>query len=243
LKGDLSIMLGKDIEEIRQKQKKMYEHSQASTEFGSANDWSQIIVALGGVAAGLTLAVIVLLAYSIVTTGHFKTIIPKASDVSHTDNVKKSSDNIAQLNRRVKLLTETVSSLEAKLMRVMELTVSISNIEEKHASFSQEDIHEADGAKSASDINESNALRAIQVTSEIKKPFLPTHTVKVRLNLRPTATLNSRPITTLKVGTEVQYISQSDGWDYVYTRLHGKGWCSSGNLSPLLQTQQKSSAN
>ena len=236
-------MIGQKIEEIRQQQKKMHEHSQASTEARSSNDKSQILLALGGVAAGFTLAVIVWLAKSIVAPDHINMLAPKTADTIHLGDFKKLNKMIIQLNERVEFLTESISNMEARLESVIVLNNPISNTEEKHASSSQLNIHESSEAESVSDINESNISRATRLASETIKNFIPTHTVKVRLNLRPTATLNSRPITTLRVGTEVQYISQSDGWDYVYTRLHGKGWCSSGNLSPLLQTQQKSSAN
>ena len=231
------------IEEIRQQQKRMHKHSQVLAESGSANNRSQIIVALGGIAAGLALVVIVWLAYSIVTTGHIWMIMPEAAKASHTDEIKKLSDNIAQLNERVELLTDTVTRLEASLMRVRVLAYPINNTEEVHASSSHGNMHESVEAKSASTTNESNAPSIAQVSADTSKPFIPTHTVKARLNLRPATTLNSRPIATLRVGTKVQYISQSDGWDYVNTRLHGKGWCSSDYLSPLLQTQLKPSIN
>jgi hypothetical protein len=231
------------IEEIRQQQKRMHKHSQVFAGSDSANIRSQIILALGGVAAGLTLAVIVWLAYPIVTTGHIRKIIPEAVKASHTDEIKRLSDNIVQLNGRVELLTDTVTKLEARLTRIRAIPDSINNTEESYASSSRGNMHESNEAKSAPTTDESNASIISQVSADTSKPFIPTHTVKASLNLRPAATLSSRPITTLKVGTEVQYISQSDGWYYVNTRLHGKGWCSSDYLSPLLQTQQQPSAN
>ena len=71
------------------------------------------------------------------------------------------------------------------------------------------------------------------MTSKAVKAFIPTHTVRAKLNLRPSASLDTTPIAVLKVGSEVEYIREADGWYYVNTQLHGKGWCSSEYLSSL----------
>ena len=230
------------MEEVIQKQKRLQEQSHATTESRSANDKSQYILALGGVAAGLTIAVIVWLAKSILATEHINMIAPETADVIHPGEIKKSSDVLAQLNERVELLTESISNMEAKLMRVMALNDSISNIEEKYASSSQQDKLESAEVNSAIDMYELDAP-GVHVASETEKPFVPTHTVNAKLNLRPSASLNSRPSAVLKAGTKVEYISQADGWYYVKTRYNGKGWCSSDYLSPLLPTQEMPSTN
>ena len=87
--------------------------------------------------------------------------------------------------------------------------------------------------------NEPNASRSAHMTSEAVKAFVPTHTVRARLNLRPSASLNTTPITVLKVGSEVEYIKEADGWYYVNTQLHGKGWCLSEYLSSLSPPKNK----
>ena len=227
------------LEEIRQQQKRLHEHSHASTKHGSANGNSQVMVALGGVAAGLTLALIVWLAKSIATTGHINMTMPERAEVSHTDEFKKSSDAISQLNERVELLTDSVTELEARLMRVMTLTNSIDNTQNIHVPSSKGNISESGETNSASDIDDSDVSRGVQVNTETNKSFVPTHTVKARLNLRPSATLNSKPTAVLKAGTRVEYISQAAGWSYVSTQYNGKGWCSSDYLVPLLQSQQE----
>ena len=231
------------IEEIRQQQKRMHKHSQVFAGSDSANIRSQIILALGGVAAGLTLAVIVWLAYPIVTTGHIRKIIPEAVNASHTDEIKRLSDIIAQLNGRVELLTDTVTKLEARLTRVRVVPDSINNTEDIYASSSRGNMHESNEAKSAPTIDKLNASIITQVSAETSKPFIPTHTVKAGLNLRSTTSLDSKPIAVLKVGTKVHYIRESDGWDYVMTQSHGKGWCSSEYLSPVLPREQRTSTN
>jgi hypothetical protein len=87
---------------------------------------------------------------------------------------------------------------------------------------------------SIGDMNKSDTSRAAQITTETEKAFIPSHAVKARVNLRPSASLHTTPIAVLNVGTEVEYINKSDGWYFVNTRSHGKGWCSSEYLSPLL---------
>jgi hypothetical protein len=229
------------IEEVIQKQKWLQEQSHAKS--SSAKDKSQYIVALGGVAAGLTIAVIAWLAMSIVTTEHIDMSEADKAVTIHTGIINKSSNNIAELNERVKSLTESVSSLEARLTHVMALTDSIAIVETNHAASSLQQIPESADAKSAFDMNESGASRVVDNAPEAVKVFIPTHTVKARVNLRPSASLHTTPIAVLNVGTEVEYISKSDGWYYVNTQSHGKGWCSSDFLSPLSSTQRKSSAN
>jgi len=86
---------------------------------------------------------------------------------------------------------------------------------------------------------EPNASRSAHVTSEAVNAFVPTHTVRARLNLRPSASLNTTPIAVLKIGSEVEYIKEADGWYYVNTRSHGKGWCSSEYLSSLSSSKNR----
>jgi hypothetical protein len=231
------------MEEVIQKQKRLQEQSQATTESGSASNKSQYILALGGVAAGLTIAVIVWLANSILTSDHIKMIAPERAEAIHTGEINRPSDSIdsiARLNERVERLTESVSSLEDKLTRVMVLTDSITSIEKNYVS-SRQHVPEVADARASVDMNESNASSANYFTPGKNKVFVPTHTVKTRVNLRPAASLKTTPIAILKAGTEVEYIKETDGWYYVNTQLHGKGWCSSDYLSPLLPTQHKPS--
>ena len=225
------------IEEVMQKQKWLQEQSQAKTERSSAKDKSQYIIALGGGAAGLIIAVIVWLAMSIVMTDHINMSEADKAVTIHTGVIKKSSNNIAELNERVESLTESVSTLEARLTKFMALTNSIAIVETNHAASSPQQISESANANSAFDMNESSASRVVDNAPEAVKVFIPTHTVKARVNLRPSASLHTTPIAVLNVGTEVAYISKSDGWYYVNTQSHGKGWCSSDYLSPLSSTQ------
>ena len=102
---------------------------------------------------------------------------------------------------------------------------------EKEATAPEEDEPQA--------ATEPNVSRSAHMTSEAVKAFVPTHTVRARLNLRPSTSLNTTPITVLKVGSEVEYIKEADGWYYVNTQLHGKGWCSSEHLSSLSPPKNK----
>jgi hypothetical protein len=209
------------MEEVIQKQKRLQEQSQVTTESTSAKNKSQYIIALGGVAAGLTIAVIVWLAMSIVMTDHTSMSEADKSVTIHTGIIKKSSNNIAELNERVESLTESVSTLEVRLTKIMALTDSIAIVGTSRAAASPQQIPESADTNSALE----------------GKVFIPTHTVKARVNLRPSASLHTTPIAVLNVGTEIEYISKSDGWYYVNTQSHGKGWCSSDYLSPLSSTQ------
>ena len=165
------------------------------------------------------------------------------AEAVHTVEIKMTSDNIARLNERVASLTESVSGLEAKLTYIMSLTDSIALMKTEHTASYRQDIPESPDTVSIGDMNKSDTSRAAQITTETEKAFIPSHAVKARVNLRPSASLHTTPIAVLNVGTEVEYINKSDGWYYVNTQSHGKGWCSSDYLSPLLPTQVKSSAN
>jgi hypothetical protein len=230
------------MEEVIQKQKALQGRYQHKTESSQAKDKSQYMIALGGVAAGITIAVIILLAKSIVMRDHNNLLAADRHDAVHTGEISKPSDEIAVLNERVQSLTESVSNLEARLTHVMALTDSLTTVEAKHAASLPQQLPESADTNPTSEMNEPDAARANQTANEAEKAFVPSHIVKSRVNLRPSASLHTTPISVLDVGTEVEYIGRSDGWYYVNTRSHGKGWCSSSHLSPLLSTQRKSSA-
>jgi hypothetical protein len=227
---------GQKLVEIKQKQKRLHENSQAKIESSSAKK-SQYILALGGVVAGLTIAVILLLAKMIVVKDNTNLIAPKSVETIHTIEINKTNDNIAQLNERVELITESISDLESILMRIIALTDSNIDVEKKHTSSSKQHIPESADAELAFDTKKPNDSKALHMTPEAVKGFVPTHTIKDRLNLRPSSSFDSTPIAVLKAGSEVEYIKEADGWYYVDTPLHGKGWCSSEYLSPLSPIQ------
>jgi uncharacterized protein YgiM (DUF1202 family) len=231
------------MEEVIRKHKRLQEKSQASTGSGSANNKSQYILALGGVAAGITIAVIVWLADSILTTNHFNMSAPERAEAVYTGELRKPLDNIARLNERVELLTESISGLEAKLTRIMVLTDSLTDIGKQQPVPSRQDIPESADTGPVSDMNKSAASSAVHIAPETEKAFAPTHTVKTRVNLRPSASLKTKPIAVLKAGTEVEYLGKTDGWYYVRTQFHGKGWCASDYLSALSPARKNPSAD
>jgi hypothetical protein len=218
------------MEELIKKQKKLLEQSQASTKLRSTRDRSQYLIAFGGVAAGLTIAVIVWLANSVLATSRLNTSTSERAVAIQSGEIAQLNDNIAQLNERVDSLTQSVSNIKAKLIHFMERAESLSNIEAQHADSSTQ----RDSGSAAS--------TAVNASTETIKAFTPSHVVNARVNLRPSASLKTTPIAVLNVGTEVEYISKSDGWYYVDTQSHGKGWCSSDHLSPLSSTDRKSAA-
>lgn len=219
------------MEELLKKQKKLLEQSKANTEFRSSKDRSQYIIAIGGVAAGFTIAVIAWLANSVLTTSRLDTSTSETSIAVQSGELAQLNDNIAQLSGRVETLTVSVSNMEAELTHFMERAGSLSNIEAQHVD------------SSAQQKSESVASTALHASTEANKAFTPSHVVNARVNLRPAASLNTTPITVLRVGTRVEYIRKSDGWYYVNTQSHGKGWCSSDYLSSLSSRDRKSAAN
>lgn len=231
------------MEEVIRKHKILQEKSQASTGSGSANSKSQYILALGGVAAGITIAIIVWLTNSILSTNQLNMSAPQRADAVYTGDLRKPIDNIARLNERVELLTESLSGLEAKLTRVMVLTDSLTDIGKKQPVSSRQDVPESGVAGPTSDMNESAASSAVHTAPETEKAFAPTHIVKTRVNLRPSASLKTRPIAVLKAGAEVEYLGKKDGWYYVNTRSHGKGWCAADYLSALSPVHKSPSAD
>ncbi len=202
------------MEQANKQRKKLQKNSPVTTESSPANHNPQYIFALGGAAAGVAIAVIVWWATSDVTTDDNSMITPGSAEAIQISEIKKLSDNIAHLNERVELLTNTIANLDAKLMRVLVLTDDITDLENKLVT--------------------AGAKPVVPRKPETERVFMPTHTVKDRLNLRPSASLSTTPITVLKVGVQVEYISETDDWYYVNTQSHGKGWCSSDYLSPLL---------
>ena len=218
------------LNEIRRKQLESQETFQTANTPVSSNDKSQYLAALGGVAAGLIIAVIVWLAKSIWINDGISTSSADSNGSIQASVVRQANTKIGLLNDRIEALTGSINGLETRLIRVMELSESINEIELKYAATMPENSHASPGNKFPSSTTGSVVAES---TDEIEMSFVPTHTVNTRLNLRPSMSLDTTPITVLEAGTGVEYIKETDGWVYVNTELHGKGWCSSGYLSPL----------
>ena len=141
---------------------------------------------------------------------------------SDTSDFKKSIDDIAHLNERVESLNNTIVNLEVNLMRVLVLADSITDIDGKLITAAQHYKPANDETESVFDTMEPTASGMVHATSEVEGGFTPTHTVKAKLNLRPSASLNTTPVTVLKTGAQVEYISEVDGWYYVNTKSSQK---------------------
>ena len=206
------------LDEIKRKQLEMLENSRATSSKDSSKDKSHLVTALMGIAAGITIAAIAWFAYALVTT---KDIDIRTWDIRTAilENLNsKTDEQIDELNDRVELLAESITRLEMKFNQYMESDSS-----------TQMDIPE-----DQSDSNvELDTPSATDSQHEAEIAFVPTHTVNTRLNLRPSTSLDEAPIALLEVGTMVKYIDEENGWYYVDTALHGKGWCASEYLSPL----------
>ena len=213
------------IEEVIQERKRLLEQSQAKAESRAAVDKSHHIVAIGGVAAGLTVALILWLAKSIMTTDPVEMHATEKAMAIHRGEINKLAENIAQLHAHVESLTESVSNLEARLTNLIGVASAVSKTDTERAAALPQ------------------ALPDSQASIEAAKAFVPTHIARSRVNLRPSASMHTKPITVLNAGTKVEFISESDGWYYVHTQSHGKGWCSSAYLSPLSEIRHGTSTN
>lgn len=220
------------LNEIRRKQLEMQESSQAARSEESSKDKSHLFTALIGIAAGITIAFIAWLAYSLLIT---KDTGIRTWDLRSAIYGKKNSrtdERIDQLNDRVELLTESISRLEIRFNQFMELA-STSGDGTEQASSTQMDVPETatkDHSDHTVELDTSGITNSLQ---ETVIAFVPTHTVKTRLNLRPSTSQDVAPIALLEAGAMVRYIDKEDGWYYVDTALHVKGWCASEYLSPL----------
>jgi hypothetical protein len=222
----------KRLDEIKQKQLQMQESIQAARSKASSKDKSHLVTALMGIAAGITIAVIAWLTNSLLLTKDAGT---SAWDLPSTILGKENSktdERIDQLHDRVELLAESVSRLEIRFDQFME-SANTSGGGTEQSSSTHMDIPE-DHSDNTVELDTSGITNSQQ---EAEITFVPTHTVKTRLNLRPSTSLDEAPIALLDAGTKVRYIDEEDGWYYVDTESHGQGWCASEYLSPLQENQ------
>ncbi|MGD8629652.1 MAG: SH3 domain-containing protein [Gammaproteobacteria bacterium] len=227
------------IEEIKQLQREKMQGSRRTTaEAGAAHDRPQYLVALGGVAVGLLIATVIGLTKPLVTGDNSNSVRAEAADVMSPEEIRKTNDNIARLNQRMELLADTVSRMDARFERILVMADAVNQANNKDVPASQKTSSDP-AAETAEFADAGSATSSEEDTAPAtEQAFVPTHTVKARINLRPSTSLNTTPIAVLNAGTEVEYISETGGWYYVNTRLHGKGWCASDYLSPLQPAKQ-----
>lgn len=219
----------KRLDEIKQKQLQMQESIQAARSKATSKNKSHLVTALMGIAAGITIAVIAWLTNSLLITKDAATSVWHLPSAILGKENSKTDERIDQLNGRVELLAESISRLEVRFDQFMES----ANGGTEQSSSTQMDIPE-DHSNNTVELDTSGITNSQQ---EAEIGFVPTHTVKTRLNLRPSTSLDEAPIALLGAGTKVRYIDEEDGWYYVDTELHGKGWCASEFLSPLQESQ------
>jgi hypothetical protein len=134
-----------------------------------------------------------------------------------------------------------MANLEAMLKRITLLTDIATYNEKNNTSFASHDNRRSNSMKLAYNRDEPDTSIRVSMNPETQEKFVPTHIVNDWLNLRPSSSLKTKPIAVLNVGSEVEYITETDDWFYVNTQTHGKGWCYSAYLSPLLPTQENTS--
>jgi hypothetical protein len=148
-------------------------------------------------------------------------------------STEQSLSDMARLNERIGSLIDSVTSLEGRLVRIHNLTDSIADTASRESTA---DLQVSAAAVEAAAIIEDleptaagNAAAPTQTTQE----FRPTHRINARLNLRPSASLKTVPVSVLETGTRVEYISEVDDWYFVSTESGQQGWCASGYLDSL----------
>jgi hypothetical protein len=232
------------IEEIKQQQRdRNRESNLPTTETGGAHGRPRYLIAVGGIAVGLMMAAVIWLTKPLVTEDKHESNQTEAAEVISSAEIRKTNDNIARLNQSMQMLAETISNMDTKFKRILVMAESMTDVENKNTYTLQE--LSTDPVVKASGFDEDNSgkSRVDNAEHETKQTFVPTHVVNARINLRPSISLDTTPIAVLNIGTEVEYISETDGWYYVDTRSHGKGWCSSEYLSSLQDSQQDASQN
>lgn len=156
--------------------------------------------------------------------------------------IESTGRNIDLLNRRVEQLGEEIAGLESGLTRLLELAESAGNRERREAAVVTDVIAEPAQAVSVPAPDVTAAEVETEAETGTREPVMvspdeglsPTHSVSSRLNLRPSASLDTIPVAVLPVGTQVEKISETGDWYYVDAGVHGKGWCFSDYLAPLL---------
>ena len=216
------------LNEIRQKQLGPDTDTEANEPFTASGDKSLKIAALGGVAAGFKAAWFM---NSFLSRDNVDPIAPSSSVVIYENNIREANKTIEQLNDRVELLTESISDLEAEITQAIGL-VEINKETEKTTLTDQGD-PEPDDEKPVSTPAEQQASNSADSAARSDNAFKPTHTVRTKLNLRPSTSLDDQPIGVLSAGTEVRFVDEANGWYYVDTEQFGIGWCASEYLSPL----------
>ena len=146
--------------------------------------------------------------------------------------IEHTSQNIDLLNKRVELLDDNINKLEATLSRLQILADSIKDIENAQVSADQQYVSEIAAATAAVDTMEP-VVTGLAPSAKGDDVFAPVYTVKTKLNLRPSPSLNTTPIAILSPGTRVEKISEKGDWFHVNTDTQGQGWCFSDYLSPL----------
>ena len=221
------------LNEIRQKQLESHNKTRETSPATAPNNNPHYIFLLAGLAAGLIISIIVWMVSPLSKTDDVEIIIPESHVSIDTSSLDKANEHIEQLNNRLELLSRSIDVLETRLNRLRGLSDSNHHAGMMPAHTYQNRIKEAASTESTIDANEAVSSRSA-ISSNTVNSFNPTHSVTANLNLRPSASLDSKPVATLSTGTKVEYMHESGGgWYYVNTEQHGKGWCASKYLSPL----------
>jgi hypothetical protein len=219
------------LNEIREKQLKLQTNTRTRKDNRKTREKALYLAAIGGVAAGITIAVIAWLAWSLMTTKQISTGIPRPEATIHTNTINEMNQKIGHLSKQIVVLTSTITDLEKRFV-----------------SFNSEPKPDTDSGGKSTDrylveTPTPSELRAFpentsnEASNDIKADaefdaLASTHRVTERVNLRPMPSTDKPAIATLKAGSEVQYLREKDDWSFVKTESYGEGWVASEYLSP-----------
>jgi hypothetical protein len=216
------------LNEIRQKQLEPDTNPETKEQSTASGNKSLNIAALGGVAAGFIAA---WLMNSFLSNDNDDLITQSSRVAIYGNDIREANKTLEQLNDRVVLLTESISGLEAELTQAIGLVET--NKETETITITDQGGPEADDEKPVTTPAEPQVSGLADSPAISDQAFKPTHTVRTKLNLRPSTSLDDEPIGVLSAGTEVRYLDEENGWYYVDTEQFGIGWCASEYLSPL----------
>jgi hypothetical protein len=195
-----------------------------------ASDKSQYMVALGGVIAGITIAIIAWLVWSLMVVKQGIHDTTGSQTAIQTNTINELSEKIDHLSEQIVVLTDTISDLEKKVATPIKQPGFSANSASRETETRHGEIQTPVSTQASLDNISSETLIKMDVQTG-DGAFVPTHRVIERVNLRPNPSTDRPVIATLKVGSEVQYLRESGDWYFVKTESDGDGWVASEYLS------------
>ena len=219
------------LNEIRQKQMDLQSSTRSSRDSAVASDKSQYIVALGGVTAGITIAIIAWLVWSLMVVKQGIHDTTGSQTAIQTNTINELSEKIDHLSELIVLLTDSISGLEKGLTSLINESGFSAKSAHRNTVARHSELEPPATTQASSDKGTPTTLIDVDDQPE-DLVSAPMYRVIERVNLRPTPSTDRSAVATLNVGSEVQYIRESGDWFYVKTESQREGWVASEYLSP-----------